>query len=181
MNINAGIVFMQTYVKNLKCLLVLAETILRIAVCFLIPPMLPRFGMDGGNVTSHALFAERTDLKGLTQIYGQIGSRHTAPTAERRWMEATTVRLIDANALLKIYENWIPQLVGSEDAGDKRGVETCIAVLQDAPTVDAVEVVRCKDCIRRYDTDECPMCFLSKGQYYEFTRNDGFCDRGEEV
>lgn len=22
-------------------------------------------------------------------------------------------------------ENWTPQLVGSEDAGDKRGVETC--------------------------------------------------------
>lgn len=56
-------------------------------------------------------------------------------------------RLIDANALLKIYENWIPQLVGSEDAGDKQGVETCIAVLQDAPTIDAVEVVRCKDCV----------------------------------
>ena len=50
MNINAGIVFMQTYVKNLKCLLVLAETILRIAVCFLIPPMLPRFGMGGGMI-----------------------------------------------------------------------------------------------------------------------------------
>lgn len=54
-----------------------------------------------------------------------------------------------------------------------------MAILQEAPTVDAVEVVRCKDCIRRYDTDECPMCFLSKGQYCEFTQDDGFCDRGE--
>ena len=52
-------------------------------------------------------------------------------------------------------------------------------VLESAPTADAVPVVRCKDCIRRYDTDECPMCFLSEGQYYEFTRDDGFCDRGE--
>ena len=51
--------------------------------------------------------------------------------------------------------------------------------VEEMPTVDAVEVVRCKDCIRRYDTDECPMCFLSEGQYYEFTRDDGFCDRGE--
>ena len=50
--------------------------------------------------------------------------------------------------------------------------------VEEMPTVDAVEVVRCKDCIRRYDTDECPMCFLSEGQYYEFTRDDGFCDRG---
>ena len=54
-----------------------------------------------------------------------------------------------------------------------------MAILQEAPTVDVVPVVRCKDCIRRYDTDECPMCFLNGGQYYEFTRDDGFCDRGE--
>lgn len=47
--------------------------------------------MGGGNVTSHALFAERTDLKGLTQIYGQIGSRHTAPTAAQEWMKESEV------------------------------------------------------------------------------------------
>ena len=29
-----------------------------------------------------------------------------------------------------------------EDEGDRRGVETCIAVLESEPTVDAVEVVR---------------------------------------
>ena len=77
-------------------------------------------------------------------------------------------RLIDANALLKIYENWIPQLVGSEDAGDKRGVETCIAVLQDAPTVDAVEVVRCKDCIVHN------LC-----KFEQFQGLNGFCSYGE--
>ena len=47
------------------------------------------------------------------------------------------------------------------------------------PTVDAVPVVRCKYCIRRYDTDECPMCFLIEGKYYEYTNENGFCDRGE--
>ena len=63
----------------------------------------------------------------------------------------------------------------------ERGFYTIIVkhALEKAPTVDAVPVTRCKDCIRRYDTDECPMCFLSEGQYYEFTRDDGFCDRGE--
>ena len=45
--------------------------------------------------------------------------------------------------------------------------------------IDAVPVVRCKDCIRRYDTDECPMCFLIEGKYYEYTNENGFCDRGE--
>lgn len=42
-------------------------------------------------------------------------------------------RLIDANALLKIYKNWLPQLTAPEDKGDRQGVETCIAVLEDAP------------------------------------------------
>ena len=92
---------------------------------------------------------------------------------------ANDKRLIDANALREIYKKWIPQLANPEDNGDRRGVETCIAVLEDAPTVAAVEVVRCKYCIKRYDTDECPMCFLSRGQYYEFTQDDGFCDHGE--
>ena len=48
-----------------------------------------------------------------------------------------------------------------------------------APTIDAVPVVRCKYCIRRYDTDECPMCFLIEGKYYEYTNENGYCDRGE--
>lgn len=51
---------------------------------------------------------------------------------------ATEKRLIDANELLRIYKKWIPQLALPEDEGDKRGVETCIAVLEDAPTVNAV-------------------------------------------
>ena len=51
--------------------------------------------------------------------------------------------------------------------------------LNNAPTIDAVPVVRCKYCIRRYDTDECPMCFLIEGRYCEYTNENGFCDRGE--
>ena len=53
------------------------------------------------------------------------------------------------------------------------------AFLDKFPTIDAVTVVRCKDCIRRYDTDECPMCFLIEGKYYDYTKENGFCDRGE--
>ena len=51
--------------------------------------------------------------------------------------------------------------------------------LQQMEVVDAEPVVRCKDCIRQYDTDECPMCFLIEGKYYEYTNENGFCDRGE--
>ena len=51
--------------------------------------------------------------------------------------------------------------------------------IEEMPTIDAVTVVRCKDCIRRYDTDECPMCHLIEGKYYEYTNGNGFCDRGK--
>ena len=51
--------------------------------------------------------------------------------------------------------------------------------LNNATIIDAVPVVRCNDCIRQYDTDECPMCFLIEGKYYEYTNENGFCDRGE--
>ena len=70
---------------------------------------------------------------------------------------ASGKRLIDADRALEIVY--------------KRGIahpnayyltNYAMLVLQEAPTVDAVEVVRCKDCIRRYDTDECPMCFFER-------------------
>ena len=81
-------------------------------------------------------------------------------------------RLIDANAMRN---DWL-------ENGENEYVSDTNAVLysiDSQPTVDAVEVVRCKDCIRRYDTDECPMCFLIEGKYYEYTNENGFCDRGE--
>ena len=82
------------------------------------------------------------------------------------------IRLIDANAMR---DDWL-------ENGENEYVYDTNAVLDSIdsqPTVDAVEVVRCKDCIRRYDTDECPMCFLIEGKYYEYTNGNGFCDRGE--
>ena len=51
--------------------------------------------------------------------------------------------------------------------------------IEEMPIIDVAPVVRCKDCIRRYDTDECPMCFLIEGKYYEYTNGNGYCDRGE--
>ena len=86
-------------------------------------------------------------------------------------------RLIDADKLLEIYKKWIPQLSSKEDEGDRRGVETCIAVLEDMPTVDAVEVVRCRECKYHRDTsiteyEHC--CLIDKTVRY----ND-FCSYGE--
>lgn len=88
-------------------------------------------------------------------------------------------RLIDADKLLEIYKKWIPQLSSKEDEGDRRGVETCIVVLEDMPTMDAVEVVRCKDCLysrERYGHIEC-----IHGVSYRNTWNkpDFYCSYGE--
>ena len=79
-------------------------------------------------------------------------------------------RLIDADRA-ELYD-----AIGRNAFRDRQDI---IDLINNQPTVDAVEVTRCRNCIRRYDTDECPMCFLSEGQYYEFTQDDGFCDRGE--
>ena len=83
-------------------------------------------------------------------------------------------RLIDANRALEIVRD---QGIAHPSAYHLTNYATLI--LREAPTIDAVQVVRCKDCIRRYDTDECPMCYLSEGKYCEYTNETGFCDRGE--
>ena len=82
------------------------------------------------------------------------------------------MRLIDGDGLWERlnYEPW-------EHNADRD--EIALPIVNAAPTVDAVPVVRCKYCIRRYDTDECPMCFLIEGNYCEYTNENGYCDRGE--
>ncbi len=84
-------------------------------------------------------------------------------------------RLIDANALI----DWL-------DVGHLRNpLETCyserdvVDMLESRPTVDAVEVVRCKDCKYRHDS-----CFAGVGNIYCDKKRiyfplDGFCSYGE--
>ena len=77
---------------------------------------------------------------------------------------ANEKRLIDANALLDYFRN-------------ERHESEVIEAVKDAPTVDAVEVVRCKDCrfiIDREDgTHGCYLHFL------EDCKPDDFCSYGE--
>lgn len=96
---------------------------------------------------------------------------------------------IERGALLATYRKWLPQLVSEEDAGDRRGVETCIKVLEQAPAADVVEVkhgrwksvglagLRCSKCGHE---DHWKM-------YYSYCPNcgadmrDGGCDNGGGV
>ena len=94
------------------------------------------------------------------------------------------MRLIDADRLNKPIYAEEDNITGSgmsydEICGYNDGIDIAWNKIDQAPTIDAVPVVRCKDCIRRYDTDECPTCFLIEGKYYEYTNENGFCDRGE--
>ena len=89
-------------------------------------------------------------------------------------------RLIDACALTKaIRTDYFEHFTQYHDTDQIALIDMVCDEIKESTTVDAVEVVRCKDCIRRYDTDECPMCHLSEGKYYEYTNGNGYCDRGE--
>ena len=83
------------------------------------------------------------------------------------------MRLIDADKLLEIYKKWIPQLLSKEDEGDRRGVESCIMVLEDMQTVDAVPVVRCREC-EYHNKPTCPMRLS-----FNWMKDDDFCSYGE--
>lgn len=87
------------------------------------------------------------------------------------------MRPIDADELLKkAYKRgkWMPILVvNAED-------------IQEAPTVDTVPVVRCKDCKHRGVEGACPKCFeiYVDDDWYDWcmfdnAKDEGFCDRGE--
>jgi len=90
---------------------------------------------------------------------------------------ATEKRLIDANALDSKLEALVQKYAAqgrNEVAKDYSFVQT---VLLTAPTVDAAEVVRCKDC-KHYlwdDFDGCYVC-MKLGKY---TTRDFWCAHGE--
>ena len=79
-------------------------------------------------------------------------------------------RLIDANALLELVQFRLP--IDNQNAEVIAGcVDITRRLIQNAPTVDAVEVVRCKDC-KHYMTIHCTCdgCCIS---------DDWYCADGE--
>lgn len=87
--------------------------------------------------------------------------------------------MISRSALLAEYDR--------VHVGEPGGARKLIA---EAPAVDAVEVVRCKDCFKRNDPSRCPMCYDE--WYYDdddgsdFIRqdntiDDGFCHVGAKM
>lgn len=78
------------------------------------------------------------------------------------------MRLIDANELIAEYDR-----VHIGEPGKAR------KLMEEAPTVDAVEVVRCKDCIHDNMTT-CPLCWIENHTMHFINHNsDDFCSYGE--
>ena len=80
-------------------------------------------------------------------------------------------RLIDANALLELYD------MGAELEDYAGTLSVPVPVIRlnirDMPTVDAVEVVRCKDC------KWCVSSVCRHGFGLNWSREDDFCSYGE--
>ena len=57
------------------------------------------------------------------------------------------MRLVDADELVKKWEEMLPIMVPDEDGKHPVSLEKAIEKLKDAPTIDAVPVVRCDKCI----------------------------------
>jgi hypothetical protein len=89
----------------------------------------------------------------------------------RRWTEVTAMRLIDADQA-KLSLDWT--LIG--DAAD-----AAYRVIDNAPTVDAVVVTRCKDC-KHYDMGVCLKIYSDGNVHsaaWQERKPDDFCSYGE--
>lgn len=93
------------------------------------------------------------------------------------------VRLIDANVLLeKLGERY---LATDPSDPEQLGYLNARIIVRNQPTSDAVPVVRCKECWKRGNERECPMCHEEfDGCDYctiDYTSDDGFCHMGEKM
>lgn len=109
------------------------------------------------------------------------------------------MRLIDTYALKKAIlkeRDKIPlEIVGRYSFGVatpykhgesmRGGIRKALRCLEETPTIDAVQVVRCKDCLYRGHSDLCHMKHLvydeaNHSSYYaDFTMDNYYCSFGE--
>lgn len=75
------------------------------------------------------------------------------------------MRLIDADSLVL-------------DVMDASNADEALAMIDDAPTIDAVPVVRCRECKFNGNFPDIPLCRYMN--YPNFERNgDGYCSMGQ--
>lgn len=74
------------------------------------------------------------------------------------------MRLIDADRLIDEFEDTI----GNPISRTRLKLQ-----VQNQPTIDAVEVVRCRECKHLFEDDGCPL------RYFKTHLEDDFCSYGE--
>ena len=77
----------------------------------------------------------------------------------------------------------------TDELGFVLNSDAVIGAIETVPTIDAVKVVRCKDCKHRGFAGECPMCYTEDAydedygyDYWDVdkTVDEGFCHCGEK-
>lgn len=91
------------------------------------------------------------------------------------------MRLIDASAYKAILKGWLSEMHAGEDEEENAegtAIYSCICQLDDAPTVDAVVVTRCKDCKNfRRNNENDPYCADRRG--LDDPEPESFCSYGD--
>ena len=93
---------------------------------------------------------------------------------------ATEKRLIDANSLLATMKEMYCDGCTNYNGVRCRACDfdSCMGDIDDAPTVDAVEVVRCKDC-KKGHPELAPNGGVWCALWNHVFHDDGFCSKGE--
>lgn len=107
------------------------------------------------------------------------------------------MRLIDADRFGEVLDRYLNaphvSFKNTYCEGMRLAIGSCVGFLDLQPTVDAVEVVRCKDCKHRGYVETCPMCWEEFQDYdenggawfdgitHDRTQDEYFCSCGERI
>jgi hypothetical protein len=91
-------------------------------------------------------------------------------------------RMIDANEVNDRLDNVIIGALFAKDNKYAEAIQNVRCIINEQPTEDIVEVVRCKDCVNRGLPYDCPMIPTIDDfdeNYDHWTDDDDFCSSGK--
>lgn len=111
------------------------------------------------------------DVPSAIGWYGNL--RTTAQTAEQEWSKKMDDLISRKDAIGRISTMFAPTPTQKDMVAD------CLEILDSIPTIDAVPIIRCKDCKNfvkgENESDAWEWCFY----WHEETEEDGYCHMGE--
>ena len=91
---------------------------------------------------------------------------------------ATEKRLIDVNKVINAMQKCLDESPDKKFTVAYFAFESIITALKQEPTVDAVEVVRCKDCTKGEKYSNLP-CYFFCMEHHRLVEPTDFCSYGE--